>query len=97
MKILWEYIVREDCLERFLELYSPTGRWVQLFKKHPGFVGTDLMRDTSNSTRFVTIDIWESLPAYTAMKEKSGAAYEVLDKLGDSLTISETCWGVFEG
>lgn len=97
MEILWEYMVREDCLERFLELYSPSGRWVQLFKKYPGFVGTDLLRDTSNSARFVTIDIWESLSAYAAMKEKSGAEYEVLDKLGDCLTLSELCWGVFEG
>lgn len=97
MKIVWEYIVREDCLERFLELYSPSGRWVQLFQRYPGFIATELLRDTSNDSRFVTIDIWESQAAYAAMKAAGHADYQVLDRLGDALTLSETCLGRLEG
>lgn len=97
MKIVWEYIVREGCLERFLELYSSSGRWVQLFQRYPGFIATELLRDTSNGWRFVTIDIWESQSAYAAMKEQSRADYQVLDKLGDALTLSENCLGTLEG
>jgi len=97
MKIIWEYIVRDDCLERFLELYSPDGRWVELFRKYPGFVATELLRDTANGWRFVTVDIWESQSAYAAMKERSRADYQVLDGLGDALTLSETFLGMFEG
>lgn len=94
MKIFWEYVVREDCLEGFLELYSSSGRWVQLFKRHPGFLGTELLCDTSNGARYVTIDSWESFLAYAAMRDESRDEYQKLDRLGESLTLAENCLGM---
>jgi quinol monooxygenase YgiN len=57
---LWEYLVKEDCIDRFKQYYAADGEWVKLFKKAPGFISTELIRDLEFPNRFITIDNWKS-------------------------------------
>ena len=53
---IWEYTVKEDCIDEFCRIYSPDGDWVQLFRKSKGFVRTELFREVNTPIRFVTTD-----------------------------------------
>ena len=93
---IWEYIVREDKIEEFVEAYNSDGLWVQLFKKSPGYITTDLIRDRRNPRRFVTIDRWESFEHWQQFRDTQSGEFEDLDKQCESYTESETELGRFE-
>jgi len=93
---IWEYIVREDKIEEFVEAYNSDGLWVQLFKKSPGYITTDLIRDRRNPRRFVTIDRWESFEHWQQFRDSQSAEFEALDEKCESYTESETELGRFE-
>jgi heme-degrading monooxygenase HmoA len=97
IKIVWEYIVKPEHLEGFLKAYSPDGSWATLFMEHRGYIATELIRDTSHSMRFLTIDHWESLSAYSEMKNRSRKAYRELDEKFEKYTVDENYIGIFEG
>lgn len=96
MEIIWEYIVRPEYLDQFVEIYSPAGAWAELFKKHPGYGGTTLIQDTSNKNRFITIDHWGSAAAYADMKHASRKEYKALDEQCEIFTVDENYIGVFD-
>ena len=92
----WEYRVRPSSVETFLEHYSPTGSWVELFRQAPGYVGTQLLRDQADPNRFVTVDTWQSLDSHAAFRRKFSAEFQALDDLCETLTESEVHLGDFE-
>ena len=61
-----------------------------------GYRGTLLWRDHANSRRYVTVDTWDSLDAYLAMKAQLADNYDELDRKCADLTESENHLGVFE-
>jgi quinol monooxygenase YgiN len=95
VQIIWQFSVKADCREVFELAYAPQGKWVQLFKKCPGFIKTDLMRDTRDSQVFLTIDHWRSLAAYAEMKQVIGSEYSLLDRECAAYTLSERLLGIF--
>lgn len=95
IRVVWEYLVKEDETENFISVYSSDGEWAQLFKKYPGYIKTELKRDTSNRQRFITIDHWSSLDTYSTMQKKSKADYNLLDEKCQSYTIQENKIGIF--
>jgi heme-degrading monooxygenase HmoA len=93
---MWEYVVAPDKLAEFERIYGPVGDWVRLLSKAPGYVRTELHRDRAEPHRFVTIDYWESEPAWTAFRTEFAASFEALDARCASLTTWEVELGRFD-
>ena len=92
----WEYEVADGHLDEFLRAYTPDGLWVQLFRRAPGYIRTELFRDRVRPSRFVTLDYWESESAWRAFRERFAAEFEALDERCEALTLSEREIGRFE-
>jgi heme-degrading monooxygenase HmoA len=77
--IIWDYQVRADRLTEFEKMYHSNGGWAELFRKAPGYISTELLRDGTNPSRFITIDRWESAESYQAFHIQFKKEYETLD------------------
>lgn len=93
---IWEYVARPDRIEDFERHYSASGPWAELFRKNAGYNGTLLLRDAESARRYLTIDRWDSLASYTAMRERVAKEYEALDRTCEGFTEIERHVGVFE-
>ena len=93
---VWEFQVHPDCKEDFESNYGLRGKWVNLFKRHPAYIRTDLLRDLSNPLRFLTIDTWKSREQYLSFREEFRDEFEALDEKCEAFTINEQSLGDFE-
>jgi quinol monooxygenase YgiN len=91
---IWEFRVLPEYVAEFEVNYRPTGAWAQLFRRSPGYRGTELLRDQEDPLRFVTIDKWDDRVSYKAIKEEP--EYAFLDARCEQLTTSERLIGIFE-
>jgi heme-degrading monooxygenase HmoA len=94
--VIWEYEVHAGREGEFAALYRGEGAWVALFREYAGYAGTELLRDSMQPQRFVTIDRWISQTAYEAFLAAANPGYAKIDALGDALTSNERCLGRFE-
>ena len=94
---VWEYRVRPERLEEFLELYGEGGGWVRLFQRGAGYLGTRLLRDRRDPLRFLTVDRWSSPEAFRAFRQELASEFEKLDRRGEELTEEERELGTFDG
>jgi heme-degrading monooxygenase HmoA len=92
---IWAYRVSPDRLGEFQALYGPAGAWVELFGLAAGYVDTELLRDRSEPSRFITIDRWESEEAFVHFRASFSEEFDRLDGLGRMLTVEETPLGEF--
>jgi heme-degrading monooxygenase HmoA len=92
---LWEFHAHPERQAEFERRYGPDGEWVALFRQAPGHIETLLLRDRSQSLRYVTIDRWESLDAYRTFRSQFSRQYEELDRLCEGLTTHEAPLGEF--
>jgi heme-degrading monooxygenase HmoA len=97
IQIIWEFVVRGDAIGQFEQAYGPDGAWVRLFRAHPGFRGTTLLRDTADPRRYVTIDHWETGAHRKRMMAVAKTRYSELDRALADLTESEEEIGTFTG
>ena len=74
---LWRFEVLPEMEARFVAAYKADGDWARLFATDPGFIRTDLWRETDGA--YVTADHWESAAAYERFQAGSGDAYRQLD------------------
>jgi heme-degrading monooxygenase HmoA len=93
--IIWEFIVKPGHESEFEEAYGQDGGWVKLFAQDQGYLGTELLRDTSDHLRYITIDRWVSSKAYEAFKEKRNEEYGAVDARCEGLTEHEILVGTF--
>ena len=93
---LWEYWVKAEHLEEFLEYYGPGGKWVELFRKGKGFVSTDLHQDVTNPYRFVTVDLWESKSDRDTFRVLFKHEFKTIDDHCENFTVKENFLGDFE-
>ncbi|HEY0141762.1 MAG TPA: antibiotic biosynthesis monooxygenase family protein [Thermoanaerobaculia bacterium] len=93
---IWRFSVRPECTEDFEEHYGTDGAWATLFRKAPGYVRTDLLRDTATSNDYVTMDVWEDLASYEAFRENHAAEYAKIDRLCERFTTAEEHLGNIE-
>jgi len=93
--ILWEYEVQADRVTEFEENYSAEGAWVQLFQKGTGYLGTELLRDSKQPGRYITMDRWVSAEAYNSFQAEWQAEYRELDARCEHLTDRESFLGTF--
>jgi heme-degrading monooxygenase HmoA len=94
--IIWRFEVEPGCEQEFVEAYGPKGAWAKLFCKAEGFVGVELLRDTSDRTVFLTIDRWRSVEDYEGFKERFAAEYGALDREMERFAQSERKIGDFD-
>jgi len=93
--ILWEFEVKPGCEKRFEQAYGSEGDWVPFFRRDPHYRGTRLLRDASQSNRYVTADSWDSQEAYESFRAQHREEYLALDRSFESLTTRETALGSF--
>lgn len=92
---VWEYRVDPAKRREFLRGYGPGGDWERLMSRHPGWIGTTLLHDTSTSDRYMTIDRWTSQAARDEFVATFAEAFDRLDGQCEAFTLSETFVGDF--
>jgi len=91
----WEFMVSAAADSEFRRHYGPTGSWVELFRKDPMYIETLLLKDSSVSGRYITVDRWRSSRAYRSFRERFSDEYDALDRACQKLTIRENELGAF--
>lgn len=93
---LWEFEVKPGCEESFQKAYGPDGPWVQLFRQHPNYRTTHLLRDPSRPRVYFTLDFWDSEPAFLEFKSAQQEAYAAIEGSTEGLTVHERHLGYFQ-
>lgn len=93
---LWEFLVQPSQQAEFERHYAPDGSWAALFRRAPGYLGTQLLQDRSNRLRYVTIDRWTSIEAYRAFRAQLASVYDALDRQCEGLTTHEAALGDYD-
>jgi heme-degrading monooxygenase HmoA len=93
---LWQFDVPPDRKEAFERVYGANGRWAELFRRAPGYLGTILLEDRSVPHRYVTIDRWRSEADFERFRSDFGREYEALDAECEELTRAEISLGAFD-
>jgi len=94
--ILWEYLVKPDRQAEFETAYDRDGPWADLFRNGSGYIGTELIHDSKNPSRYITIDRWESAELHENFLHRWRNKYEALDSYCAEMAESETRIGSFE-
>lgn len=93
---IWEFRVKEQHVDAFEHAYGPNGQWVQLFKKGLGYIATELHRDRTDASRFITVDYWISKEARDNFKKQYVTEFKKLDEQFEQFTESEKLIGDFD-
>lgn len=93
--LVWQFQVHADHIAAFEAAYGPSGDWARLFAQADGYLGTELLRDTSTPGRYLTIDRWQTAEAFATFRTAHAAAYAALDAHCEPWTIAETALGSF--
>ncbi|HJU89841.1 MAG TPA: antibiotic biosynthesis monooxygenase family protein [Gemmatimonadaceae bacterium] len=88
--VVWAFRVRPGAAAEFERLYGPDGDWVRLFRRSPGYLGTELWRDADVTGRYVTIDRWRSRADCEGFIAGHAQEYAEIDARGARLTDFET-------
>jgi heme-degrading monooxygenase HmoA len=93
---IWQFRVPSEKVDEFRALYGLDGEWTKLFRREAGFLGTELLHSTTHPNIFLTIDRWDTVEAWTAFLRVWGEEYAALDRLCQSLIVSEGEIGTFQ-
>ena len=94
--IIWEYQVKADSVVEFERIYASNGAWAELFRKEAGYLGTELLRDSTHPRRYITIDRWTSSGDYESFRSQWKSEYASLDAQCEGLTVQERVLGKWE-
>jgi heme-degrading monooxygenase HmoA len=94
--IVWEFQVKAAHMQDFEKNYGRNGTWAELFQRVNGYLGTELLRSSEDSLRYITIDRWASTTDYELFLSKWKREYEQLDAQCTELTEKERWLGNFE-
>ena len=92
---IWAFKVLPEHVDAFCREYGEGGAWTQLFRRAPGYLGTQLLQDRTDPLRFITIDTWRSAEDYEAFRAAYTSDYAALDRLCEGWTLEETLIGHF--
>ena len=93
--IVWEFEIHQEHRELFLDCYSSTGTWARLFRRAPGYIGTELLTCTESPDHYITIDRWREMDSYLHFQQEFGESYRLLDRQLEGCTTSERKIGTF--
>ena len=88
-EVVWEFRPAPHRQREFEAAYGPTGVWVELFRRDPGYLGTVLIPPSESAGWYRTIDRWESPAAYERFRRTWDSEYQALDRACESLTAGE--------
>ena len=94
--IVWEFCVHDSRASEFEQHYGREGTWARFFRKGAGYLGTELVRDASDRTRYLTLDRWETLADYKRFRKEFAEDYDKIDVGFAKLTANEQLLGIFE-
>ena len=93
---IWEYEVKPEFKESFINYYKSSGDWAKLFERAEGFIRTELFSEQTGVNDFITIDYWESEKNYDEFMNKYYDEYNELDNRCSNFTVSEIMIGSFD-
>lgn len=88
-EITWDFLPAPGKEAEFLRAYGETGPWPELFRRAPGYLGTELQPTPDRPGWFRTVDRWTSPETHAAFRVNFREAYEVLDRACAALTADE--------
>ena len=94
--IVWSFDVKPEQVKAFERAYGPKGDWAQLFRRAPGYVDTELRRETDRRGHYMTIDRWQTREDYKRFKETFTNEYVTLDLRCGRMTDVEQKVGDYE-
>ena len=94
--MVWSFEVAPGGVAEFERAYGPDGDWARLFRRMPGYHGTELLRDVDTPGRYLTIDRWRSREDFWRFREAFRAEYVALDARCEAWTTRERLVGDFE-
>jgi len=94
--IVWEFRPRSGMERKFELAYGPEGEWATLFAKSADYLGTELLRDPADPSRYLTLDRWVSRESFETFRRRYSVEYEALDRRFEELTSHEAALGLFE-
>ena len=108
--ILWRYRVKPEHRAEFEAAYGPDGDWAHLFRRHPHYLGTELLCEpvllrrqepspnkvSGEVLNYLTIDRWRSEADFTDFMTAHRPDYETLDAATAGWTEEEVRLGVWE-
>jgi heme-degrading monooxygenase HmoA len=93
--LVWEFQIKQGLEEAFEHQYGEDGIWSQFFRAGQGYQGTQLLKDSQVSGRYMTIDYWSSSDHYENFRQQYKEEYTSIDKTCESLTEFERAVGTF--
>lgn len=93
--IIWSFRIRKGSTEEFEKAYGPDGTWARFFKSGNGYLETELLCESGERGRYVTIDRWVSQSDYERFRDDNKSEYGALDRRFEALTLEELCLGSF--
>ncbi|MFE5940812.1 antibiotic biosynthesis monooxygenase family protein [Streptomyces sp. NPDC056470] len=92
--LIYEYEVGADQRSRFEKIYGSSGQWSELFRKAPGYLGTDLFRRVDETgDRYLVVDRWADEQAFRAFKASFAGEYDRFSEQTRRLYRTETVLG----
>ena len=85
----WDFLPAPSRESEFVQAYGSNGRWVELFRKGHGFVGTELLALSDKPGWYRTIDRWVSENDYVRFRAEFAAEYAQIDSACEALTAEE--------
>ena len=95
--IIWAFRSRKSRRRQFEAMYGPKGKWAELFRQSPDYLGTELLKSDDDPGLYLTIDRWKSEEAYVAFLDERIDDYKKLDDQCKKLTDSQEFVGRFVG
>ena len=86
---VWKFVVREDAVAEFERHYGVDGTWTCLFRKAPGYLGTELYRSVAAPREYVTVDRWAGEASFREFRTAHAEEYETLDRQCEGFTEAE--------
>jgi heme-degrading monooxygenase HmoA len=78
IEVFYRYRVHPSQVRAFEHAYGPSGPWVALFSKHPGYRRTRLFRHKKEPNLYVCVDVWTSKGDYDDFRSVNALDLEEL-------------------
>ena len=88
-RIIWDFLPAPGREAEFQASYSPRGPWAELFRRAPGYLGTELGETPGRPGWYRTVDTWVSAEARANFLAGFGEEYQALDRACALLTAEE--------
>jgi heme-degrading monooxygenase HmoA len=95
-RLVYEYEVDPACVVQFEDMYGPDGEWARFFRGSVGYLGTDLLRDSTRPGRYLLIDRWTSADAVAQFLADRAQEYERRSRATAHLYLREVRLGGFD-